>query len=238
MLRLKRVILLLLLFPGCESQEILPKTTGTEYYPVRVDAYWEYDVVETSITQVGGQTTSLYELRILIADSVLITGGVSYVFERSKRPDASAPWTALDTWSAQIGTFQVIEQQGNIPFVKLRFPLSEGKSWNGNELNSLGGSDPCGDGSIQCDNYVVSSLAKPFESQGISYTNSVTIIENNNSDPIVMKDVRIAVYAKSIGLVHREETILSYCTVGDCIGKQIIENGILYKQTLRTHGGL
>lgn len=238
MLRLKRIILVFFLLPGCQSQDILPKTTGTEYFPIRVNAYWEYDVVETSIAQVGGQTTSFYELRVSVSDSVLVSGRISHIMQRSKRVDASSPWTALDTWSVQLTAFQAIQQEGNLPFVKLLFPLSEGKSWNGNALNNLGGPDVCVDGSLHCDNYLVTDLAKPFEASGISYENSVTIVENNNDDPIVMKDVRTAVYVKSIGLVQRESTLYSYCTIGDCIGKKIVENGTIYKQTLKAYGGL
>lgn len=237
-MRLKQVILLLFLLPGCQTQDILPKTTGTEYFPVRVNAYWEYDVIETSISQVAGQTTSIYELRVLVIDSVMVSGEISYIIRRSKRLDASSPWTALDTWSVRVSAFQAIQQEGNLPFVKLLFPLSEGKSWNGNALNNLGGTDVCADGSFQCDNYVVSNLAKPFDFQGVSYDNSVTIIENNNDDPIVMKDVRKVVYVKSIGLVLRESTLYSYCTIGNCIGKQIVENGMLFTQTLKAYGGL
>ena len=54
---------------------------------------------------------------------------------------------------------------------------------------------------------------------------------------IVKKDVRMSVYAKSIGLVYREATVLYYCTVGNCIGQQIVENGTILKQTLKDYGG-
>ena len=62
--------------------------------------------------------------------------------------------------------------------------------------------------------------------------------QDNENDPIVKQDVRKSIYAKSIGLVYREITILEYCTVGNCIGKQIVENGVILKQTLNNYGGL
>lgn len=52
-----------------------------------------------------------------------------------------------------------------------------------------------------------------------------------------MKDVRNSVYALAIGLVYHEETS-EYCTIGDCIGEQVVENGRIYKQTLTGHGDL
>lgn len=233
---LKRVILIYFVLSGCESREILPKTTGVEYFPVRVDTYWEYDVVETTISEVEGQTNSFYELRILISDSITVSGETTYILERSVRPEPTEPWTAIETWSARKNSFQAIQQEGNLPFIKLSFPLSEGKTWNGNALNNLGGTESCGNGTFTCDNYEIKDLDKPFESTGVSYDNSVTVFENNVTDPIVMQDVRKSVYVRSIGLVYRESSLLSYCTVGSCIGQQIVENGFIFRQTLKAHG--
>ena len=44
------------------------------------------------------------------------------------------------------------------------------------------------------------------------------------------------IYARHIGLVYKEATVLEYCTVGDCIGKQQIEKGYTLKQTLTAYG--
>lgn len=239
MVRLNRyILLLLLLLLGCQSKDILPKTTGTEYYPLKVNGFWVYDMVETSITQVGGQTNTIYELKIQIIDSILTSGQITYVLARFKRTDASLSWSSLDTWSARKDQFQAIVQEGNTPYVKLSFPLANGKKWNGNALNDLGGTDNCPDATLNCENYEVTDLAERFEASGIAFDDSVIIIENNDNDPIVKQDVRRSVYAKSIGLVYREVTILEYCTIGSCIGNQVVENGTILKQTLKDYGGL
>ena len=238
MLRLKRFILLFFLLVGCQSRELLPKTTGVEYFPVRVGAFWIYDIVETVITQLGGQTNNIYNLRVQAIDSVSLSGQTTYVLARSKRADATQPWTNLDTWSVRLDQFQMVEQQGNISYVKLSFPLAEGKSWNGNALNNMGGPDKCADGTFHCENYVVADINKHFESTGVSYDNSVTIIENNDLDSIVRQDVRKSVYVKKIGLVYRELSVLEYCTIGSCAGNKVVENGSIIKQTLKEYGGL
>lgn len=232
------ILLLFLILQGCQSRDIRPKTTGTEYFPLKVKGFWVYDVVETNISQVGGQTNSTYELKIQIMDSVLASGQTTYLLARSKRSDPAMPWSALETWSARKDQFHAILQEGNTSYVKLSFPLSEGKTWNGNALNDLGGTDKCVDNSFNCENYEATAIAKRYEAPGISYEDSVTIIENNDNDPIVKQDIRKSVYAKSIGLVYREVTILEYCTVGTCLGKQIVENGTILKQTVKDYGGL
>ena len=237
--RLNQTILLfLLLLVGCQSRNIQPKSTGTLYFPLKVGAFWIYSVVETSITQLGGQTNTMYQLKLLLTDSAAASGAITYVMQRFKRADASQPWSSIATWSARKEPFQAVVQEGNIPYVRLAFPLTEGKTWDGNALNNLGGTDRCPNGTFSCDNYRVTDLAKRFEGTGVSFDDSVTILENNDNDPIVKQDVRKSTYAKSIGLVYHEITILEYCTIGNCIGKQIVENGTILKQTLNNYGGL
>lgn len=225
------------IFLGCQSRDVRPKGTGTEYYPLQLGIFWVYKVNETHITQVGGQTNQAYELKILVTDSIPSEGQTLYRLQRYTRPDSSQPWVSLDTWSTRKDQFQAVLQEGNIPYVKLAFPLVEAKTWNGNVLNTLGGKDKCVDGSISCENYTVAKLSQPFQDNGVSFEDSVTIIENNDDDPIVGKDVRKTVYAHSVGLIYREITTLEYCTIGSCIGKQIVENGTILKQVLLDHGG-
>lgn len=191
---------------------------------------------ETTITQLGGQTNAKYQLKVLLLDSFLTEGVVSYRIQRYTRTDASQAWAVYDTWSTRKTQFQAIVQEGNVAYVKLAFPLFEGKTWNGNALNNIGGTDKCTDGTFNCDNYVVADMGKAFNTSAASYNDSVTIIENNDSDPIVKKDVRKSVYVRSTGLVYKEITTLEYCTIGSCIGQQVVENGYILKQTLKDHG--
>ena len=237
-LRYNQIILLWLLLLGCQSRDIRPKVTGTEYFPLKVNAFWIYTVSETTITQLGGQTNTGYELKVQAIDSVVSGGQVTYAWVRFTRTDSSKPWISLDTWSSRKDEFQAVVQEGNTSYIRLAFPLVDGKTWNGNALNNLGGSDQCANGSFHCDNFEVKDFMKRFEGSGISFADTATILENNSNDPIVKQDVRMAVYAKSIGLVYRETTILEYCTVGSCIGKQIVENGSIMKQTLKEYGGI
>lgn len=236
-LRVSSAILLFILLFGCQSRDVVPKLTGKEYVPVFLGAYWEYSLTEMTISPVNGQVNNLMDLRVEVSQAYNSGNELIYVLRRSTRPQGTTTYTAAETWSVRADDFQWVQQEGNISFVKLQFPLAEGKSWNGNALNNQGGTEACGDGTFGCDNYSVNSLRKPFEIPGVlSYDNSVTIIENNEDDPIVSKDVRKSVYAYGIGLVYREVTQLEYCTVGDCIGQQVIESGLITRQTLKSYG--
>ena len=128
---LKRAyIIYFLLLLGCQSRDIKPKGTGTEYYPLKSGIFWVYDVTETHITQLGGQTNAVYELKILVTDSIPTNGQIVYRLQRYTRPDAMQAWSSLDTWSSHKDHFQAVLQEGNISYVKLAFPLVESKTWN------------------------------------------------------------------------------------------------------------
>lgn len=234
MLRRSGVLLLLILLLGCSSREILPKRTGHEYVPVRTGAWWQYAVTETTISAVNGQSNTLYDLRVEVIDSV---DGGTFILQRMTRLQGATDWEAAETWSARVTDFQYVLQEGNVPFVRMQFPLAEGKSWNGNALNTLGGTDLCSDGSYACDNYETAGLQSPFEIPGtLGYDDTVTITENDEDDPIVGKDLRQSVYAKDIGMIYREEIHLEYCTVGTCIGEQVVENGTIVRLSLTSYG--
>lgn len=230
-------ILLIVSLLACESHEAVPARTGLEFVPMQVGEYWEYAVVETNISQVNGETNTLSELRVVALDSVTNDEEVTYIMGRWTRDQGATDWVPVETWSVRLSDFQFIVQQGNVPFVKLALPLSEGKTWDGNMLNSLGGTDECQGGMIGCDNYTALNVRMPFEITGtVSYDDTVTIMESDEDDPIIGKDIRKVVYARNVGLVYEDVTHFEYCTIGPCIGQQVVENGYIRKQQLSAHG--
>ncbi|HQQ83361.1 MAG TPA: hypothetical protein PLX35_14555 [Cyclobacteriaceae bacterium] len=227
---------LLLALVACESHTSFPKIDSSGYYPIQKGSQWTYAVVETQFSPVTGQTTASYDLKVIVSDTLVASSGeVIYTLQRFRRVDDTQPYTATDTWSVRKSDFTVVVQQGNIPYLKLSLPLSAGKTWNGNAYNNLGGKDRCTDGTVNCDAYAVKALAQGFQLGTLSYKNTVTIEENSAQDPIVGQDVRTSVYAFGVGLVYYESNVFSYCTVGTCIGKQIVESGVAYKQTLKDY---
>jgi hypothetical protein len=229
--------LLVLCLGACASREVLPPFTGKEYAPLAVGMYWEYSLTTTTISPVGGQVNTLEEIRLEVTGQTKEDGVDKYVIQRFSRPQGTTDYSPEETWSVESDAFRYIQQEGNVPFVRLQFPLTEGKTWNGNAFNTEGGSDDCGDGNFTCDNYRAADLAQPFEIPGIvTYNDTVSIFEQESDDPIVGKDFRLSVYARGIGLVYREKNYLEYCTIGPCIGQQVVENGVIERQTLLTYG--
>ena len=136
--------------------------------------------------------------------------------------------------------FQAVINEGNISYVRIASPLGDGKAWDGNALNILGGTEKCLDhDSHTCDIYLIESFAKPYTaSSARTFDNTVTIIQNDNKDLIVAQDKRSEVYALKTGLVYREINFLEYCTDPICVGTQFVTTGLKYKQTISDYGGL
>jgi hypothetical protein len=113
--------------------------------------------------------------------------------------------------------------EGNERFIQLQFPINEAIQWDGNAMNSIGGDDFCNE--KPCDLYSIAAVEP-----------DVVVIQSDEKDHLVKYDVRSETYRRDVGLVDKEMTVLEYCTNQPCFGKQFVDEGIRYRQTLIGHG--
>ncbi|HEY9044313.1 MAG TPA: hypothetical protein VIN08_00370 [Ohtaekwangia sp.] len=198
---------------------------GKAYFPTRVGAYLVYDVTETTYT-LSQPSTQNYQLKIAIIDKFLSTDGDStFVIHRSKRNTDIDAWSYIDTWSVRSNSREVVTDEENIAYVKLKFPVANNSTWDGNVYNTLGE-----------DEYEMSDVKTAQTFNEKTFNDCITVIQNDNQDYIVYLDQRKEVYAAQVGLVYKETTQLKYCTQDNCLGQQQVESGIIYKQTISTYG--
>jgi len=216
-----------MIIASCDSSsDESPVDIGKDYSPMKKGFYQIYDVNEIIYT-LGDPDTFIYQLKTVVIDSFLNAESTyTYVIHRSVRDDATESWTYKDTWSSRIVNDQAIEAEGNVDFIKLIFSFQFGAKWSGNELNTLG-----------VENYELES-SEPKTFNDVTFADCITIRQQDNQDFVVNLDQRYESYAKNIGLVHREKTQLFYCTDTNsgCIGQQIVEEGVIYEQTILTYG--
>ncbi len=233
------LFILFVIVVSCTSKEPAPVPVVTDYLPMKKGRYQIYTIDSVVVNQ-NIEVAYTYELKTEVTDSFPGSdGGYTYVIQRSKRITSVSQWKALESWSARVNAFQAIVNEGNISYVKIAGPLGNGKTWNGNAFNILGGSEKCLNGNTYtCDNYTIGSFAKPYASpSGKNFGNTLTVIQNDNEDPIVALDKRSEIYSKGTGLVYREIMILNYCTDQRCLGMQFVATGLKYKQTISDYGG-
>ncbi len=217
-----------LLVVSCDSS-VEPEVpeTANDYLPLRKGAFHVYDVTQVKY-ELGIPETLTFELKTLVVDSFVDNTGIyNYVVHRSTRNDSQSSWIYMDTWSAYTKELEAVTQEENVAFLKFKLPASDGMAWDGNAYNDIGED--------------IYSLEQPGAVKtfgGTSYEGCFTVNQNNNEDFIVFLDQRQEVYAKHVGMIHREITQLHYCTQEEsgCLGQEVVEEGLIYYQTIKTHG--
>jgi hypothetical protein len=228
------VVALAWLAMSCDSDEP-SRASDLNYFPLQVGLYHIYDVSETKYI-LGTPESTEYQLKTVVTDSFLnVDEMYTYVIHRSKRMTDADAWESLDTWTATKSPREVVVNEGNTPYVVLAFPLSKNARWNGNKYNTVVNPTTKGNEDLYT-----------LEKNGVAYTatnnetfpDCIVVNQEDNREFVVFLDQRKEVYAADIGLIEKEITGLQYCNDQDrdCIGKQIVDDGIIYKQVLSDYG--
>lgn len=210
---------------SCDSNEEFVTENKASYLHLRKGAYQVYDVTETLYT-LGQPETFKYELRMVVADSFLnAEGDYTYTIYRSKKNEGDENFTYLDTWSARTNSREIIVNEENTTFLKLKVPARENDQWDGNLYNALGE-----------DLYSVTEVNASRSVNQITFEDCIVIEQNDNQDFVVALDQRSETYARGVGLIEKHIKQLSYCSVGPCLGQQQVESGVILAQTIKSYG--
>ena len=206
------------------SSDPEPPLSDQAYNPLMKGHYQIYSVEETQYSTSSDPVELQYELMVVVVDSFLnAENSYTYVLHRSTRENADDEWTYQDTWSVTQNQLRSVVYEETLPFVKIAFPSSVGRKWNGNAFNTLG-----------TDEYEITSRGS-YMVGADTFDDCVTVTQEDNEDLIVFQDKRTEVYARGVGLVFSEVINLYYCTV-NCSGLQQIEHGIVYTQSIKEYG--
>lgn len=222
------LIVCMLVVIGCQDDEPAadPVAVGYSFFPLSVGDFQVYEVEEITHSSQGAVADS-FQLRVEVIDSFQNqAGGITYVLHQSQRASEMEEWVFIKTNSARLTENQGIVNEGNVPFLKLSFPISAGKTWDSNALNAL-----------DEDLFEMDSLFIPYTTtRDLLIPQSLTVIQEDNEDFTVNLVRRHEIYGLDIGLVYSETIDLSFCIEESCLGQQIIEEGKEIRQTLIEHG--
>lgn len=187
---------ILFVFAGlcaCNSSvEPEPSAVGWDYYPLRVGQFHEYNVVDITI---GNQDTSAYQVRTLISEVFENLGGTeSYVLYRYRRDTPVDDWTFLKSWTIRRDFGRLVVYEENIPYLKISFPVSQGREWDGNSLNTS-----------FTDTYEIIEEGVSVRLPDGLQTTGLTVLQEDLFDVIIgEEDFRQEQYATGIGLISRD----------------------------------
>lgn len=186
-----------------KTKDVGPDTLGYEYYPLNVGQYRIYDVEEIRYLVSGFDTTN-YQLRETIFDSIPSVDRTIYLLRRDVRADAMADWESDSIWTVTRTSSYLSITENNVPFIKLTFPVTPGREWDGNSLNTR------------------SDLTYYYQSvddqliDSISTLKHIRLIIEDIEENVTGLDLRSEMYVEGIGLVEKDYLTQTKCTSSDC----------------------
>ncbi len=225
----------LALLLGCgEDQSAIqppdPTVTGREYYPMAVDRFWIYDVVD-HYWQFNVDSTVRYQVREEV-DTIYqgATGEINYRIVRSRRADSTAVWRD-DSTSAIVLTSNLVRRTyANVPTLALLFPIQEGRSWNPGIFTPDSSSRR------------YERVGQPMTlSTGRQFAQTVQVVDEPMISEVERKE-QSAAYAWNVGCVYRHRVIFEYCNQNEAgqgicqIGTGFIARGFEREEQLRAWG--
>lgn len=186
-----------------ESKDLGPDSLGFGFYPLEVGQYRIYDVEEIRYLVTGFDTTT-YQLRETIFDSIVSVDQTTYLLRRDIRESTVNDWQSDSVWTVTRTSTYLSITENNIPFMKLTFPVMNGRAWDGNSLNSRG----------ELTFYYQSVNGPLIDS--IDSEDHIRLIIEDIEENVTGVDLRSEVYVEGIGLVEKDYLTQKKCTSSDC----------------------
>lgn len=231
MTRTLLLFLLVALAFGCKEVKDpfqLPEYDDVPYYPLEVGRFWEYEVDSTIYDPIEPLYSSTTLVREEVVDTFLdLQNHTWYRIERFERVSDTLPWEIKQVVAATIRGNEALRLENDLTFVKLLFPLTPFKSWNGNKYF-----DPF---------TVVFISAEPVEMfkywdyRGLATADPNRVaIQQADSENLLERRYALEKYARDTGLIYRELEILDdTLTLDQSIPwDQKAQRGFKLKQTL------
>ncbi len=212
---------------SCSENEVIPDpiARGMDYYPLAVGDYRVYKVTDIKYQHNRVISEEEFLMREWVVDSFLDqTNVLTYKIIRSVRPDAQSEWFDDSVMTVTKGHSSVILTKDNTKYVKLVFPVKEGKTWLGDMYNDhIIKDDP--NPYVSKEVYRYKAIDQPYRTEDLLFEETVTILQGQqNVDPndpdylsTYYKDRR-EIYARGIGKVYRIFYHLKYepCITEEC----------------------
>jgi len=208
-----------------KDAETTPVDLGYEYFPNDLGNYIVYEVDSISYDDaIRDPDTTQYLLKEKIESLFYDNSGRPTLrIERYKKiynpsvPYDSIQWVISDIWTSNRTTTTAEQTEENIRYIKLVFPITKGKAWNGNTFNILGKKD-----------YKMISIDKNETINNMSFDSVITVsqFQQINFIEYINEEEK---FAKNIGLIYKKKDNLydggSADTVGYTFTQKIISYG-------------
>lgn len=213
-----------LFFSCTDNFETVEDPVGFEYFPLNIGEYRSYKIHKITYSLFAPTDTAEYQLKETVVDTFSTQNELNFVLHRFSRNSSEDSWQLDSVWTSRRTQNHAIVVENNIPLVKISFPVSVNKVWDGNVFNSL-----------PQDNYEITEIGGAIDTPAGTFTEILTIFENNDPDTLIFQDIRRSDYARDVGLIYKRSSILNFCNTNpDCLGT--LESGMKIEQVLIGYG--
>jgi len=219
---------------SCREETLENSDFGYNYFPLKVGAWWIYDVDSTYYDEFSKDTfQSKFQIKEII-DTLLEGADNKPIFRigRYKRMSETSPWIGPRYWWADTMPNKAIKAEENNIYVKLIFPQRVGNQWNGNVQNIF-----------EPQNYTITFKDKKINTTSLTIDSALTVLQFADTSNKIQYKLYDEKYGRRIGLVAKTIIdIKGYTDAAappDTINKPIlqrIKSGVVYKMTLNSYG--
>ncbi len=197
--------------------------TGRDYFPLETGHALIYKVTQITIDKPSNYyDTTIYYLKEIV-DIPLIDneGDTAYRIERYTRTNENGNWLIHSVWEAKVTDNTAEKVEENLRFVKIRFPVREESTWNGNIFNENESQD-----------YWISSANKFHQIGDYAFDSCLTVMQDSSSS-LIHKNLACEIYAIHTGLIYKEQTYLnSQEVIYEVPVEQRVTTGTIFIQQL------
>ena len=233
--RLAVICLFFIAINSCNKDDTVTRIDlGHDYFPVKVGSWIVYDV-DSVVMDVFLDDILTFKYQIKqVVESVQqdAAGRDVYRIERYFRENETDNWQLAHVWKWYKGDNAVKTFEENVWYVKMVFPISardttfigrtivNESSWDGNAENTFPEQV-----------YGYHNIHKELSIPNYTFDSSITVVQRHDTTAI-NEEYRREYYAKNIGLVQKEITILTH---QDSVAQKDA-SGLRFKMVLNSFG--
>lgn len=217
--------------PGCQQEEV-DTDIGWGYFPTEIGHWVVYEIDSTVYDDFTGDTFYYrYQVKELLESEFIDNEGrLSVRVERYRRnydsilPYDSIPWylSRVYAFTRSNGWAEKLEE--NVRYIRLAFPVEQGKTWNGNAYNTIGQW-----------NYKYRAVDEDYTIASFAL-DSTLLVEQKNEINLISHRVYKERYAKNIGLIEKNVIDVRDTGFGSVPVLNRIYSGVIYDVTLVDYG--
>lgn len=203
----------LLILSGCKKDSVIPPDPFyRDYFPTKVGSYITYDCDSVVYDDFNGTVdTFRFQIKEYYQSEFTDNAGRRAIrLERFKKVSDTTSWFLKDVWFVTADNNQVEKIEEDVRYIKMVFPVKEGKEWNGNSLNSVGERT-----------YIYENAHTPYNTGILDFDSTVTTI-NTDPENLVSEFRNTEVFASRVGMIYKRYVNIEYVVPGPAIRRGVI----------------